>query len=159
MGEALCKIWRIHRAQNVIREINARHIVIDRENVAAIFVINEVIFKTAIIWRAATLFITARAELNIIAIDEGVIFNQRIDDRVIAVDRPIRDAVHHNQSSAKTCALEAFHVIIANRLPRINDANTACVIDVISKKDIAFNQGVIPVAHSKRTARFKEGVV
>ncbi len=122
-------------------------------------IVNQIRFETTIFRHAASFFITAGTELNIITIYEAVIDDQRIYDRVISINGAIRHAIHDHQSAAKSCPLQTLHIVVTNGLPGINDADAACVIYVISKEDITFNTIIVSVKKRKRPAGFMKCII
>ena len=149
--ETVCPIRRIH-IHNIVAPCDAGDIIIDSEKILTRFMKNQSFGKTAVNWHRTSLSIAPCSELYIIAINDGVIFHHSAINLIIPIDRRVRHAVHDDKSSTKTRPLNPFKIIITDRLMFINDADTSRMLNIISKKHIAFNQIVTAVAHRQSAA-------
>ena len=83
----------------------------------------------------------------------------RINDRVIAIDGSIRNTVHDDQRAAEPVSGEAGHVVIRDGLVLVDDADATRVGLPVAKEVIVLDQRVVTVAHRQRALALEEHVI
>src|SRR5690606_14632242 len=83
-----------HSMNDVASELNAADVVVYRDDVSTICVVNQVAGKARANRRRGSLCIGARSKLDMRALDDRIVLDDGVLDLVIAIDRRIRHAIH-----------------------------------------------------------------
>ena len=158
VDETLCQRRFIHVVGCVAPKLDAADIVVDGNDVPPVFVEDQVRSEHAVGGRRRTLFVAARAKLHMVAVDDRVVLDDGIDDRVVAVERRVRHAVHDHQRAAETMAGQPVHVIVAHHLVGVDDADAAGVVRAVAQKHVVLHEGTVAMAQRQRAARFEKEV-
>ena len=147
-----------HLVQHVVFEGDARHVVVHRDDVGAVRVVHEVVAEGGGDRHGAAFGVAPGRQFEVAAVDHGVVFDHRVLNLVVAVDGRVRHAVHDGQRTGEAMAGQALQVVVADRLPLVDDPDTARVVDTVAEEHVVLDQVAVAVAQGQGAARLDEDV-
>ena len=144
--------------QDIVLKRNTRDVVLDPKQVALAPRDEQVAPHHRVYGRRGPLLVGAGRQRHPRAVDHGVALDQRIVDLDIAVERRVRDAVHHRQRARESGAAKALHIVVAHDLVAVDDADAAGVVLAVPEKDVALDQIVVAMPQGQRPARAEKQV-
>ena len=93
-----------------------------------------------------------------VAIDDDVVVHEGINNRVVSINRAVRDAVHDNECATKSVAGQSRQIIISNRLVFIDNSDAAGIGYSVAQEVIVLDKRVMTVPHGQSALALKKHI-